>query len=82
VLPPATARKGIESVRRRCAQVVDVAGAVKHVELSQRLFFDAAELLHEGAHPEAPGRAVAKRHNHPRHISSKAANTSNVLRDA
>jgi hypothetical protein len=64
VLPAAVSSQGFEPICRRCAQVAEVAGIVEHVELSESLFFDAAELLHERAHPQALGRTVAKRPDH------------------
>src|SRR5262245_19003431 len=64
MLAGAVSRERLEPVRRRCTQVVEVAGVVEHVELSQRLSLDAAEPLHERAHPKSLGSAIAKRSDH------------------
>ena len=39
-------------------------GIMEHIELSASLLFDAAELLHERAHPKALGRTFTKRPDH------------------
>ena len=37
---------------------------IEHVEFAQCLFFNAAETLHECAHPETLGSAITKRLDH------------------
>src|SRR4051794_10490383 len=64
MLTAAVARQRFNPVRGRCPQVVKPAGAIEHVKLSQRLFFDGAEAFHEIANPEPVRIAVAKRLNH------------------
>src|SRR5262245_8115937 len=78
VLSPAISRERFEPVRRRRTQVVEVARTVEHVELSPRLLFDAAESLHERAHPKPLGGAIAKRFDHMRGIYTADRNTSSV----
>src|SRR5712692_5217480 len=51
-------------VCRRRPQIAQIASVMEHVELPQRLLFDAAEPFDERAHPEPLGRTVAKRPDH------------------
>jgi hypothetical protein len=51
MLSAAVTRQGVESVRRRRAQVIETARVMKHVQLPQRLLFDPAESLRETIHP-------------------------------
>src|SRR5262245_62968550 len=50
MLSAAVSRECFEPVCRRRAQVVEAARIVKHIELAQCRFLDAAESLHERAH--------------------------------
>lgn len=52
---------------------------MEHIELSQRLFFNAAKPLYKSAHPQALGSVIAKRPNHvqtsmPRSVTRQAYN--------
>src|SRR6516162_11326663 len=78
VLTPAISRPRFQPVRRGSAQVVELAGAMEHVELSQRLFFDAAKSFHKRAHPKPLGGTIAKRFDHVSAIYTAARNTSSV----
>jgi hypothetical protein len=64
VLTATISCEGFGPIRGRRAQVAEVASGVKHVELTQRLLFNAAESFHERARPESLSRTVAKRPDH------------------
>jgi hypothetical protein len=51
VLAPTIARKGFQPVRRRGAEVIQIAGLMQHIQLAQGWLFDAAESPDEIAHP-------------------------------
>jgi hypothetical protein len=78
MLSPPVACKRFQAVCGRRAQIVEVARLMKHVELAQRCFLNAAESFHEFAHPQALGGAVAKRPDHTIGIYIVACNTSSV----
>jgi hypothetical protein len=64
VLTPAIPREDFQPVRRRGAQIREVAGLMQHVEFPYSLFLDAAELPDKAAHPKLFGCAITKRSDH------------------
>jgi hypothetical protein len=58
------ARQGLETVRRRYAQIIEIPRMMQHVQFPQRLFFQAAEALYKRAHPQGFSGAIAKRPDH------------------
>jgi len=51
---------------------------MQHVELSQRLSFDAAKSFHKRAYPKSLGGTIAKRLDHVGAIYTAAGDTSSV----
>jgi hypothetical protein len=78
VLAPAIAGKGFQPVCRWDTQVIQIAGLMKHIELSPGGFFDATELPGKTTHPKGLGRAITKRPDHGETFYTVNRDTSNV----
>jgi hypothetical protein len=64
MLPQTIAGQRFKPISRKRTQVGKIARAVKHIELTLRLFFNSTEALHERATPQLPGGSIAKRAYH------------------